>query len=653
MTTHRELDSTLIEITPQSISTLNYLESKAANENTRKVFTTILRLAELSTDQFVSFNEIFENMTLSRSAIRNRLNDCKSQELVDVIPAKSVFGSAAHARIEIFKFKPVANISKPPESTSPRKTAGRKSASIVSEQLSQEQVYVPANHRDDVVNAVQGLQLAIPRDISDVVAPGTTLTTRKEIVVTGPGGQKHLNFSESPYGIINDSDIQILNVLYQMSIQYLQNLPSHLQETVDESVRIPIWIDDLLVTLEKPDNTTYRQSISHALLKIQTTFYKLFRQSGFRDGLNEVPEGTLMFRWLAGMVVISKTGAQNKKLHDIETSSPDDRNIADKISADWGTDFPFVCVLLQWTPDFYKTLFKQKVLFAINTTAHKIPSTLYAIYSAVRNDYLSRKPRVFTGNHLTEFTMRTLIEFLWPAEKPESVNRLVIHILKDCNHAAAKFPHLVSKTETEPEHFNITIELFGVSLLFESAYLKRLDRAGNRDIRIVISVCKQNLIEETGAKFSNSKSNNAPVMPSPVFGLIGHPENSTKRRVLPSAVKLVKDKLDDLKVGKYMISFNIIGQTIFISKYNTFEELNKIFIVISGLTSLEETTINLYFTHLLRDVDLIDGLSFEDLDRFCKEVGQNRNTVLQYVIPRVRYIERMLENDMQELRGVF
>lgn len=639
----RKLDSTLIFIDNNGLKTIKFLSKSAKNTNSKKILDTLHNLGEISDDQYVSFNELLESLEFGKIAIRNRINELKKAEAVTICSGRSIFGKASPPRLEVLTVKPLSEIKVIDKTNSIKSTAGRKAAKIIHKNLSDQNVYVPASYRDSGIST-QSYQYPLSNEINQIVAAGTSITKRKERLIQTNEGV-HLNFAESIYGVINDFDIQVINILFKITIAYLESLPDHLQQSVNPTVRIPVWIEDILELKGLPDTTVYREKVSDSLLRIETTFYKIYKGKVSTGEYNDSDVNQL-FRFLSDLIVLSK---QSEKQNSISTEKNSDFS---SIQNDWGSDYPFTCVLLRWNADFYDYIINKKAFFSLNHLSHKIPPTLYALYSALRIEFFSQNSVFFIDDQKNAHCdLLGLCEFVWPIETLPDLKKLATQVIIDSKRTLNKFPSMISiEMNLDLRLSELKLELFGITIVMLIPRLDQPRLASNLQSKVIISINEKELIEDTGAKYRVNGSN-SPTLPSPIYGHIGvSKKNESKRRVLPSISKQVGQHLNNFKIGKYKISFELAGQSFDLSKYNSHDERVQIYGIVSTVISIEVSAVELFFSHALRNVLMIQDLSFGQLDEISRNLNTTKNRVLDYLIPRIRFLTRILSEDFHELR---
>ncbi|WP_317919327.1 hypothetical protein [Vibrio sp. MACH09] len=510
-------NSTLIEVTESTATTLDYLISVfATNENTKKIYSVIKRLGAMS--DYVTLYDVMEHVEINKTAVRKRFIELKENDLVTIKSAKDVFPDAP-PRLEIYTFKSLGDL---PNLDHSRKKLvnGRKSALIAQENLQKNEVYTPASYREKFRNSDQGYQLAVNNEVRNMFAPGNEVISRKEVIVRGHDGRTHKNFAESIYGIVNDEDSQLIEILMNATIQYLINLPPHRQTELNDSKRIPLWMDDLLAAKNLDDTAQNRLKISLSLLRIQKTLYKYHVNSKQmqKEIADQLGEMTDTFQFLQNMKVMSKK--YEGRFSDDMFNQNQDMSVEATIHRDWGDELPFTCVFVQWATDFYKKNFSRKIFFGQNILAQQVPSTLYRIYKDLRVDYYRKSPVFFNHlNSVSDLTLIDLVQFTWPTENEP--NKLVEKVLIDIKKCARSFD-LINISDNDDGSSTAIVELFGIRLCFAIPNLKKHQLAANRYTKIDITINEQQLVTQAGAVYNPVKANNTPTLP-PLFMLYWRP----------------------------------------------------------------------------------------------------------------------------------
>lgn len=645
--------STIIEVDEHTEPTLNYLLAHSTNDVTKRIYKIMIRMA--SFNQFVTLNDIIKQSELGKTAVRNRFTELKKLETVTTRNARQEFPDAP-PRLEIYKLKPVSVL---PDhianATTGKNTSGRASTAMTKASVEATGIYTPEAYREDLVENEQHYQMVVENKVASLYAPADQVVKRKEQIVVGGDGRKFTNFAFSNYGIVNDQDSQIIDLLGKATIAYIQNLPSHRQMNLDENRRIPIWVDDLCKLRYKFDSVDNRLRLCMSLLRIRYTIYKFLQEARTdrdKEFAKQFGEMTDDFQFLENMKVLSKKVEQGYSSDLFE----DDDSVEGNVNRDWAAELPFTCISITWKSDFYKRNFNIDHLFVMNKEIHRIPPTLYRLYKEIRLDYYNNHtPRLFKEKHgIIELTLFELVRFVWTNEKEATdYYNLVNKVLVDIKKTLRSYKIAESK-ENDDGSSTTRVDLFGIYIQFDVPDLKKHEKMCNREAIVQIFVNPKDLITEAGATFNPNKRANTPTLRNPVKGIVeasNLKEISEKpRRQLPDIVRNFHSKLYDYRVGKYTIQFTYKKEDFLISVYSDQEELDDMYLRLAEKANVPLDVVELLFDTHMRGVSLIPDISHEILNEIVYETNMDKDTVVRFFIPRVKTRMRYLAMPMAELR---
>lgn len=647
--------STIIEVDEQTEPTLNYLLAHSTSDVTKRIYKIMIRMA--SFNQFVTLNDVIKQTDLGTTTVRTRFTDLKKYELITARNARQEFPDAP-PRLEIYKLKPVAQL--PDHITEAKRgknKKGRASTAITTASAEATGIYTPQAYRSDLVESEQHYQLVVENKVASLYAPADQVIKRKEQIVIGGDGRKFTNFAFSNYGIINDQDSQIIDLLGKATIAYIQNLPPHRQMNLDENRRIPIWIDDLVKLRYKFDSVENRVRLCMSLLRIRYTIYKFLQEARTerdKEIARQYGEMTDDFQFLENMKVLSKKVEQGFNSDLFE----DDDSIEGNVNRDWAAELPFTCISITWKSDFYKRNFNCDNLFVMNKQIHRIPPTLYRLYKEIRLDYYNNlSPRLFKEKQgIIELTLFDLVKFVWTNEKDDTdyyslVNKVLVDIKK-----TLRSYDIAESAEDKDGSTVIRIDLFGIYAQFDVPELKKHELMCNREARVQIFVNPQDLITEAGATFNPKRQKNTPTLPNPVKSIVDANSISDvkdkQRRQLPDIVKNFHNKLHDYRIGKYTIQFSYKHEEFLISEYSEQDELDDIYLRLAEKANVPLDAVELLFDTHMRGVTLIPNISHEVLNQIVFDTNLDKNTVIRFFIRRVKTTMRHLAMPIDELREV-
>ncbi len=651
----RPLNSTLIYVeNEQSRKTLEYLVEVSKNESTKEIYRTIINLSTIANDNYVSFNEVVESVDVGKISVRYRFKELKEHSLVNVASGRSVFGDAASNRLEVLSVVPIgkADFTKFQKGTK-KLVNGRKSSKVIAKRLSETNTPIPEGYRDNTIH--NAYQFPIPNEFSNVIAPGNTIVTRKEYLSPATDGSKKLNFAQGVYGIINDNDKLTLNVLYQLTISYIQTLPNHIRDNIDTSMKVPIWVEDIMKLRGFKDTTESREEVSHSVLRIHETLYKIYAGNVKLDELDESHDSNVLFRFLSGMQVLSKNGdGPSDNASDFDAKNSD---VSSMLKRDWGSDFPFSCISITWNPDFYKRLFFGKFVFSSNILVNQLTGTIYNLYSTIRLDYFSNNKVLFKDRKEVTLSLFELAYFVWPNEESDVIREIaksIIIELKSLHRNKTEFLDYISIRDGDDCSI-IDANLFGIKL---EMHIPRLDSprlANNLKSPVHITVHEQELIESAGGSYKRNGSNK-PLIASPLEGLLDLTEQGQlkiNRRVLPKSAKLLQSKFKNIKHGKYVTQFEVGGQKILFSLYNDNEERQDIIRLVSLLSKVDQSVVELLLSTYSRKLSMMDNFTYERIKDISEKIKAPVNELVLYFQPRLKYTDRILGDNMKELKDYF
>ncbi|MFL7013670.1 hypothetical protein [Enterovibrio norvegicus] len=516
-----------------------------------------LRFTDSRDSDLIELSEVCDKLKISIQTGRARLRELETVGALSYESATVYLqDTSIGPRLKIYFFNNVVDISKITEATPATKSlVGRSSNANISKQLSEQGIYVPTQYRDSPLNESDSCYaFPVSRDLHDLVAPGSDVVPERRIQITDGTGRTVENFARSSYGVINDSDLATLDVLQQLTINYLHSLPLEMVDNVKSDIRVPVWIEDVIKLRNMKANGKSRLLISLSILRIAWTKYRM-QSSGYDALLKDVVKSDI-FSLLDSVNFISKRNNSSEvllsQLQEMAEKLPAEE-IEDLIATDFGDELPFVQVILRWNGDYMNSLLANRSLPVINRQAQIAKPMLLATYKVLCHDYfygIDSKDSMIVS-------LADLVRNIWKAPEND-LRRLSLNFLN-----AVVDYHRKSHGEP-PRLAKFSITMLGITFNMSLKNLKLLRAASNLHSEIEIVFDREEMVKSTGAKYRTDVAAK-PRLPNPIDGFMLIQTRPRKR--LSSSIVKVFQQLDGYKISKTSVSFLSQGEPVYITKF--------------------------------------------------------------------------------------
>lgn len=666
-------NSTVIQVEPTSIPTL--LSFRELSKPKDRIDDFVDALLKLSINgSFITFEKIATATDLPHQTI---LRYCKKLVLLEW--AESKFASKveglepSHWNLRCYTIKSVPNKKAP-------NNHGKSKVKRVNEMLDSHGLEALTKYSETKEPNLPSFGLQAPAPVRSLYAPGTTLREQTLSRVHSSNGMKN-NSANSVFGVINAYDEKVLDALLTLTTRYVARYPAMYFDSVDKDNFIPIWIDDIVNLCEGAEpSPSLRLETSLSLLRIEHTSFKLHT-----DGLNfsqfgaeaeGFTSGYLPFSFLDKVIVPSQPNEEF-----MSSSSSDDYQRRAKNA--FGSDFPFIGILISWNKEFFKKLLRDKTLLPKPIVSLRIPPLLAFLLNTIKQDFYNGKSffrqegytvRYYSSDgsviddndhklkekaeerHEVVLMLDTVLQLTWPNEDIGFYLSTVKGIFREINYKIGK---------TNPESLEkisdnvVAISHEGIKLLFNCFRLKDSSRKGNltkTEVGIQLSPSAIHNISKSSIGSTEKQKKNLPQIPNPIRIVddLDQVDMVRHSNQLMQQTQAIQSSLKNKKVKKYIAEFSILGEEFLLSRYMVQSEARHVMERITELVNCNAIESQLFVDDLIADRLIeIPGVEQQELLDLSDEIGVSVSKIVKYISTRTRFLKRVQTNNYEEVRSHF